>query len=157
MVAYHRGHENFYQRLSASHAAVELVARWQITRGHSVFVAVDSDGPDGGDLVYTANGRLILADVKHKQIDFSSREDYPYRDLWVCQAHQFDDKNPKPDVYILLNRHMTHAAIAMSAMSCDWEKRVEKHPNNKSGKSVSYFTKDYLVVEVPQNVKEEAA
>lgn len=150
MSEYPKGDDNFNERLELSESAVDQVARWLQSSNRYVFKALKTDGPDNGDLISIHNCKMHLIDVKHKDVVFTSREDFPYDDIWICQTHQYDDKCPRPDVFVLLNKARTHAAIVKACNYEKWSKRMAPHPNNKSGKSLSYFTNLFDVVGVPR-------
>lgn len=123
---YEQDDPSFIQDLKDSQRAVMVAARWLLDKGYSVTVkplrirpTVEqmSEYSDDGDL--EINERI---EVKGRKIDFTSKEDFPYPSIIVDVAHSWDNAKPKPAMYILFNKSMTHIALVRRGTSSKWSK-----------------------------------
>lgn len=94
-----------------------LIARWLSERGYDVTKRALRIRPessrmqqysDGGDLEI-----IFRVEVKRRNIDFTSRETYPYDTVIVDVAHTFDSARTKPYCYFILNTNATCFALVM--------------------------------------------
>jgi hypothetical protein len=92
---------------------------------------------DGGDLFIQQR-----IEVKVRNLDFTSRDDFPFKDgMLVCAKHSYDNASPKPYAYIYLNKAMTHVALIMSSTA--------KHWTVKDVKDSRYVESNQLTYECP--------
>ena len=116
----------FEQDLQDSNDHVWRVAQWLQGRGmpsavNPVWVRPSVDQrvefADGGDITM-----LQRVEVKHRFIDFTSAEDFPYKTIIVDVSHTWDNARPKAYMYVLTNKEITHCCIVKSSTRKYWEK-----------------------------------
>jgi hypothetical protein len=119
-------HQDILVNIEKSKDGVYKAAQWLNSKGFTVavppVVAVQCSYEermkyvDGGDLFVQQR-----VEVKVRNIDFTCKEDFPYKKgMLVCAQHSFDNAKPKPYAYIYLNKQMTHIALIMSSTSKQW-------------------------------------
>jgi hypothetical protein len=116
---------DFESRFRASRNAEMTVALYLLNRGHEVRLPKRKLRPhfterkkfrDTGDIY--ASGKRI--EVKHSKHDFQFQE-WPFSDAVICAKKSFDESDPKPDFYYLVNASMTVAAlIDVATTRPDW-------------------------------------
>jgi hypothetical protein len=75
---------------------------------------------DNGDL--TINQTI---EVKHRTLNFTCRDDYPYATVLICAVHSHKNKKPRPWGYVIWNRDGTHIAVIKTDTEKSWTiKRV---------------------------------
>lgn len=131
--------DKFINHLDASHDAVWQVARWFVSHGTKVTVSTTTkakthaewrDHVDEGDLYI--NQRV---EVKGLGYDFTCAEDWPFGDwFFVCARHQYDLANPKPLMYVYLNKARTHLGILQANTYDQW--RVKERIRDKRYENV---------------------
>lgn len=122
-------HQDILANVERSKGGVRMVADWLNTKGYTVSVppmnVTQSAYKDR--MKFVDSGDLFIhqrIEVKVRDLDFTTHLDYPFKDgIYVCAQHSFDNAEPKPYAYILLNRAMTHAAIVMSTTRSKWQVR----------------------------------
>jgi hypothetical protein len=60
----------------------------------------------------------MVVEVKHRGIDFTSAEDFPFETIVIEPEHSFKKKGSNVLGYVIVNRAGTHAAI------CDFRDRA---------------------------------
>jgi len=120
--------DKFINHLDASHDAVWMVARWLVSHGTQVTVNTTSkaknraecrDHMDNGDLYI--NQRV---EVKGLSTEFTCAEDWPYKDWFMIVAkYKYDISNPKPIMFVYLNKARTHLAILKTDTYDQWRVR----------------------------------
>lgn len=137
-------HEKFLSLLEGSAASVWRVAYWLWGKGYEVRIMPVSKAPTAADWKqHSDSGDLFVrmapiddwmrTEVKHRQLNFTNREDFKMPDMFVCSKHSYDRANPKPYAYVVLNKAMTHAAI-IATETCDhWTTREVADSNFKNG------------------------
>jgi hypothetical protein len=138
--------KRFVEHLDDSHAGVWTVANWLNSRGNTVIVPPTTVAKSYEDrLNHVDGGDLFIQqriEVKVRNLDFTSRDDFPYKDgMLVCAKHSYDNASPKPYAYIYLNKAMTHVALIMSTTS--------KHWTVKDVKDSRYVESNQLTYECP--------
>lgn len=120
-------YNKFVKYLKLSRVAVFRVAEWihrgdMHSSGRSVYIpamricppgGTPSDYSDEGDLFVDdeEKGRLKI-EVKHRHtLTFTSRFDYPYKDVFVSNINTVDRNWGTVEAYIIVNDDMTHAVI----------------------------------------------
>lgn len=143
-------HEKFLKFLDESRPAVMFVAQWFNKLGYTIGLPPTTkaktyeeweEHADSGDLII--NMRL---EVKQLSADFTGREDWPFKDFIVCAKHSFDRADPKPYMYVIVNKAMTHAGIVMGSHSGNWtvEERADGRFNGR--KQLYYISQvDHVV------------
>ena len=121
---------NFERDLAESQQSVMVVAEWLRSKGLPViirptFVRPSSDKmsefSDSGDLEI-----IQRVEVKHrKTLQFTSSADFPYKTVIVDACHCYDNANPKPYAYIIVNRMMDAGFLVKCETRPQWS-RVEK-------------------------------
>jgi hypothetical protein len=140
-------HNKFLTRLDKSRAAVFRVAEWISCKGFSVTIPSISFAPDAskhmehiddGDIFITRAGRekVERVEVKHVDIDFDCRADWPYPVMFISSKDVVDRADPKPLFYIVVNKEMTHGAIIYYSSKDAWtvETRRMKNTGNMETK-----------------------
>jgi hypothetical protein len=134
----------FSANLNNSREAVNFYAGYLKKLGCSIEMPEERLSPnyeqrmeytDGGDLFTQIGDKRIRLEVKQRRnIEFSGRADYPYQSIMVCAAHSWELADPKPYVYVILNRSLTAAAYILGETSPEWwvEKKTDKRYINYS-------------------------
>ena len=115
----------FINALADSQAAVDLVAAHLRHYGAQITVpevkvrpsfAQRMDYQDQGDILLTQR-----IEVKHKQIDFTCADDYPFETVMLDAAYKIDAM-PWGHLhsYVLVNRAKTHAGLVKSSSRPQW-------------------------------------
>ena len=117
--------------VAASQVAVDYVRAFLHAKGHATFDAppAPDNEPDNGDFYLAAmppEGDRI--EVKHRigrntPIPFTDRDSFPHPDVLVCEAHQFDEKEPVPFMFWNVNAQLTHAYVNLTQDSDRWVRR----------------------------------
>tara|TARA_Y100000593_G_scaffold32670_1_gene64413 strand:- start:621 stop:1091 length:471 start_codon:yes stop_codon:yes gene_type:complete len=76
---------------------------------------------DDGDIYIYKNDKKYRIEVKGLSCDFTNGSDWKFKDFMVCAKHSYDNANPAPYAYILLNKNKTHAAIVNTSTYASWE------------------------------------
>lgn len=123
--------ERFKRRLIESVPTVERIADWYRSQGYEVKVPPISIRPhrgawrkhsDKGDM-FVAMEIWMPVEVKGRSFDFTSRDDFPFRDgAFVCHCRAFDEAHPKPLAIVHTNKARTHVAIIFSYTHTQWRK-----------------------------------
>ena len=118
--------EKFRTHLRESREAVWTVAKALFRQGFSPTVNYSEECPDNGIRNdYVDGGDIYInvkIEVKHrKKLSWTSRDDFTYRDIFVCAKKSFDYSKPKPYAYINIDDDMSHAAIIYSSTREHWE------------------------------------
>lgn len=95
-------------------AGVDIVINPATTRPDAT---VRGDHADGGDMELR-----IRVEHKVRNIDFTSREDFPYPTLIVAEVYSIERQNGKPFVYVIESRSGSHAAVVHSRSMPRWSK-----------------------------------
>ena len=141
-----REHNNrvFKDTLLRSRAAVNLFAAHLFKRGYPVELPDERVAPDyesrmayrdDGDLFTRIAGHRVRIEVKAREnIEFTSADDYPYPTIMVCAAHSWEMSDPKPWLYVIINRSRTVAAYIRGSTQPEWwvEERQDKRYMNYS-------------------------
>ena len=119
-----RDHQRFLKHLDASSEAVFTCAQYLYLRGIQVAIcpmvkspsyAERTKGIDNGDLYIQQR-----IEVKHSSRDFTCTADWPFTDFIVCARHSYDNANPKPYAYMILNADKTHVAVVYARLKAQW-------------------------------------
>ena len=124
-------HELFTERLKKSQEAVLHMAAWHERRGFSVYVPPLRIAPsrdqwrefsDSGDFYVDGYGGKRRMEAKRLTKNFTCHADWPYKLVFiVCSKHSFDNADPKPRNYFILNPSMTHCGVvAVNSTVDDW-------------------------------------
>lgn len=112
----------FVRRFQTSRTAIFKVAEY-LHREKGLNVAIPSmvlspnvsssmGYSDKGDLFVWANGKkTFIIDVKHKQIDFTCAENFPFQDEYIMVASVASVTRLPAFAYFVVNRQMTHAFV----------------------------------------------
>lgn len=95
-------------------AGVDIVINPATTRPDA---AVRGDYADDGDMELR-----IRVEHKVRNIDFTSREDFPYPTLIVAEVYSIERQKGKPFVYVIESRSGSHAAVVYSRSMHKWSK-----------------------------------
>lgn len=143
-------HEKFLKHLEQSKAGVWSVAKMLSEKGYGVSIPATTkakthkewkDHADGGDLFISQR-----VEVKQLGYEFSSVEDWPFKDKFlICAVHSFDKAQPKPYCYVILSKSGKNAAAVFSRDSKHWyiEQRTDRRYENYA--STSYLSPLNLV------------
>lgn len=131
----------FPEDLRASNESVWAAARILQEKGHMVAIPPQvcrdksenmAEFGDSGDLML-----IQRVEVKHRQLEFTCAEDFPYSTIIVDVAHAWDRADPKPVFYMIFNASKTHLAIVRKESSAHWE-RVTKHDSKRHRERTFY-------------------
>lgn len=132
--------EEFITALRQSQAAVDKVAQWLKTRGAYVSVPEVKVRPSFEDrFSYQDNGDILITqriEVKHKQLDFTCRDDYPFATVFLDASYKIDSMGwGQLDSYVLMNRAKTHVAVVPSTSRGHWTKATVWDKKDRSHQS----------------------
>ena len=125
-------HQRFLLHLDRSQDALFVVARHLYRQGNSLKMdgvrkrpksADPKDFADNGDIYIQPENEFDWQriEVKGLSVDFTNANDWPYKSKFlVCAKHSYDDAEPKPNRYYILNKAKTHAAIVDGKTSILW-------------------------------------
>lgn len=135
--------KQFLEDLRASYESVMVAARWLSGKKYPVVVQPTFERPEAKQAsIYADNGDLAIlqrVEVKHRRsVHFTSKEDFPYPTVIVDVCHSFDNANPKPFVYIILNAAMDGALIVDPSRTRHRWTKSEKHDRFK-GRERSFY------------------
>lgn len=139
-------HNKFLKHLDDSTKAVFLVAKHLYLKGFDVRINAlkkakkHSDWKkykDDGDLFIFHNKKSYRIEVKGLSCDFTNKNDWCFKDFIVCAKHSFDNANPKPYAYFILNKKRTHCAIVKETTSDNWN--IVSRKDNRYENVVQYF------------------
>ena len=123
--------EAFRVRRDGSIPAVEVVARWAEARGANVTIPTPPPiipghySHDDGDIY--VNGQRI--EVKHRDVSFS-RDRFPYPTSYICAVHQWEQAQPRPRRFCIVNHAMTGMLVfGVGSTRAHWTTR--KHVYNR--------------------------
>ena len=122
-------HNKFLEKLERSDLYVWYVAKWLHKLGYSVSVPVNPKAPrpqvwkeyaDQGDLHV-----LIRVEVKAPEIVFTGKDDWPYKEFYVCNKYQYDRSEPKPQMFFIMSQDGKYAGMVNSETLDKWfEKEI---------------------------------
>lgn len=122
-------HTRFLKHLENSTEAVFVVAKYLHSKGLDVRINAikkaqkHSDWKkyvDDGDLFIYHQDKAFRIEVKGLSYEFTSQNDWPFNHMIVCAKHSFDNANPKPYAYFILNKKRSHCAIIKTNKSENW-------------------------------------
>lgn len=121
----------FVKDLTESQHYVWRAAQWLSGMGYNVTVRPVKIRPDAKQMgEYGDDGDLEIiqrVEVKRRQnMEFTSKETYPFSTVIVDVAHTWDKANPKPYAYIIFNKWATACLIVKGSTFAHW-KKVAKH------------------------------
>jgi hypothetical protein len=131
MISNETDHKRFLNFLEKSQEGVWIIAQWLNNFGHVVTVNPIKrskhykdwkENVDDGDMYISKNGEpLKRVEVKNLGASFTCAEDWPYKEQFmVCAQYSYDYANPKPFIYIYLNKERTHVAIIKTETKKHW-------------------------------------
>jgi len=116
----------FVERFKESAQYVNQVAYWLDSRGLRARVIPCAlrpshdqwkDYADTGDIEVT-----LLVEVKHRQLEFTCHDDYPYATVVVDEVYKLDAKRSQLYAYVILNRAATHAVVVPRHTWQQWQR-----------------------------------
>lgn len=130
----------FHRRLEQSKGGVWLVAKWLNDKWKYNTLITSNEVCDDlkNRINYVDNGDLYISkhiqgqkinpnlasylrvEVKSSSKDYTSKEDYPFENVRVCAKNSYDHSDPKPYMYVILNRNKTHAVIIVCETHEHW-------------------------------------
>lgn len=92
------------------------------------------DFVDDGDMFIYKNNKSYRIEVKNLSAQFTSKEDWPFKDFIVCAKKSYDHASPKPSAYMILNKERTHMAVVKGSTCNHWGvvRRTDNRYNNYS-------------------------
>ena len=81
---------------------------------------------------------LIWVEHKVRNLEFTCRDDYPFKTVIVDEAYKIDGKQHPACIYVIQNRSLTHAAVVYGWTKCHWH--VEEIFDRSAGRGGSYYT-----------------
>jgi hypothetical protein len=146
----HVDHLKFLKHLKESQSDVRLVADWFKHYGWDAQVCESTEAPtysewqdhaDDGDIYIHRNGKQYRVEVKHLSANFTNANDWPFgKHFIICAKHAWDNADPKPHLYIYLNKDKTHFAVVKGITRDQWytQKRRDSRYTNET--QSFYFT-----------------
>jgi hypothetical protein len=131
---YERDDPNFIDDLLASQKAVWIAAQLLVDCGETIMMRPLSIRPDikdmskyadQGDIFILREGGWRAVEVKHRTLEFTGKDDYPFPTVIVNNRHIWDRADPKPFAHIIFNKDLSVLCLVMSETSDQW-KLVEK-------------------------------
>lgn len=118
----------FVDDLESSQEAVRLVGQYLAALGRMIIIPPTFTRPDPSQSgAYADAGDLWVGqlwEVKHRQLDFTGRADYPHPDTIVDVVQAHEKKRPTPAYYMIVNRAMTRGlVIDVRATKAKWVPR----------------------------------
>ena len=133
--------KSFSEALSGSRSAVlkaqEYIVGLKIPTLLNPTIMVPPGGnpnnyKDGGDLYM-----LMRTEVKHPNLQWTNKDDYPFPDIIICACDSFDDQAIPPKYYMIWNKEKTSAmSIEVNRTKSDWFKRDIR--DSRAGRGYSY-------------------
>ena len=128
--------DQFIESLHQSKEFVQKAAEWLAGQGFEIFVRPTVVRPDWDSRhEFADNGDLEIRmriEVKHRDLDFTCREDYPFDTVIVDEVFKVD-RIPKNHLYgyVILNQACTHAGLIGGKTRPTWT-TFEKYDNRIS-------------------------
>lgn len=120
----------FLERLDKSRHSVFLVAEYLHKAGYNIHIpAFDyrplnsnwEDHTDNGDMyIWKEQDKQHRVDVKHRNIEFTSKEDFPFGEIFVSDIRAIERANPLPLAYIVVNNSCTHIGVVWWKTKPHW-------------------------------------
>lgn len=108
---------------------VNLVAYWFSVNGISSRILPNMLRPEvGRRFDFMDNGDIeihLKVEVKHRSIDFTSRDDYPYPTILIDEVYKVDKKSRDLYAYVILNERADTCIMIYKYTISKWRK-VEK-------------------------------
>jgi len=105
-------HQKFLKHLDISSAGVFRIAKWFYSQGVLCTImpmetpaVYKESARDHGDLLIQHR-----VEVKRLSSPFTSEDDWPHDEFFVCATSSYNSAFPKPYKFIYLNHPMTHIA-----------------------------------------------
>jgi len=125
---YEKNDSSFVEDLQNSQQYVWQAAKWLSDSGYNVTIRPVEIRPDVSQMrEYSDCGDLEIIqriEVKHRTLDFTCKDDYPFDTVIVDVAHTYDKARPKPFAYIIFNKQATHCLIVENKSRKQWIKRT---------------------------------
>lgn len=122
--------EAFLRRLDKSRHSVFLVAEYLHKSGYNVHIpAFDYRPTDSNWEDHTDNGDLYIwkekeqqhrIDVKHRNLDFTGKDDFPYDRIFVSDIRAIRRATPFPLAYVIVNKNCTHIGVVWARTKPHW-------------------------------------
>ena len=145
-----REYKAFAKRLDDSSFGVFIVAAWFHKNKRTVRIPPTHIRPfhekaekhaDNGDLfVEDKDGVESLIEVKHLSRNFTSLEDWPFKDMIVSNAGSVERRRGQVKSYIMLSKDANHIAILMCDTMDQWWK--EKRFAHNTQREEHYYVCD---------------
>ena len=104
---YEQDDPGFIQDLRDSKEAVAVAAKWLCNKGYPVVMRPVFERPTASDM---------------QNLEFTSKQDFPYPTVIVDVCHAYDRAHPKPYAYIIFNKSMDRALIIEGRTHGAWAK-----------------------------------
>lgn len=124
-------HEAFIKRLDNSRPSTFIVAQYLHRHGWDVNVPAFiypepnsnwEDNVDDGDIyIEKVNNGPHRIDVKHVNLDFTCRDDFPHSHMFVADIRAIERAKPFPLAYVVVNKPATHIGIIWYRTKEFWE------------------------------------
>ena len=125
----------FAKHLEDSISGVFLGAQIFHKKGYTVKINPSMLAPSSEEWEnYADNGDLEVSmrvEIKQSGYDFTSAEDFPFKDPIVCGKNAWDRAMPKPRFIMLLNKTGTHYSMISSDSREHWY--VKEHNDKRYG------------------------
>ena len=118
-------YEDYISRLEASREWIWKSAQLLHRKGFQIQIPRTTKDRQSAEWKgYADDGDLFVMqriEVKHRRIDFTSEEDFPYKSgMIVCAKVPWEKAMPKPHMFICWNKTGTHYAVIMGNTRKSW-------------------------------------
>jgi hypothetical protein len=139
---------DFVEALQASKCAVRRMAQHLADKhGCPVTVMPVYVRPDVSQrLEYADNGDIYLgmrAEVRHLALDFTCSNDFPYDVVICCDVEIYKRARPKPMMFYVVNRMLTHYAYISGTTKTHWV--IRAIANRRNSVCDAYLCPKHLV------------
>jgi len=140
-------HKRFHKHLDESQPSVDFAKKYLESQGYEVKGKPAKTTPnyedrmkyvDDGDLTYYKDGEWRRVEVKHTRQSFTSAEDWPFRNMFVCAIHAWDMAVPKPYIYMQFDNDMSHVAEILGSTNPEWFKMSFKDSRYVNYRQTAY-------------------
>lgn len=124
-------HEEFINRLDKSRYSTFLMAEylhkknWDVTVPAFIYPKPNDnweDNVDNGDIYISKNGGPShRIDVKHVGVDFTCKDDFPFKFMFVADIRSIKRANPFPLAYMVLSKNANGLGIVWGKTKSLWE------------------------------------
>lgn len=141
----------FLQNLKRSQAAVNCIGSYLADLGAEVFVRPLRIRPERNQWQdYSDEGDIeirLKVEVKHRTLDFTNVDDYPYPTVLINAARLIDSvPSEQLYAYYIVNKAITHAIVIKPDTRKHWLKTVKRDKRYEGNQEVEFYEIDKRLV-----------